>query len=578
MNSPMRALLSLTVVVAAAVAPAPAREFDLLIRDALIVDGTGAVAYRGDLGVNGDTIAALGQLDGATAKTTIDARGRVLAPGFIDIHAHLEEKDGLDSADPRRRAAQNYVAQGVTTALINQDGAQPASLAAQRQRYTETGIGVNVALANGHDTLRRHVMGDDLRRPANETERAAMRELLRHSLAHEGSFGLSLGLEYFSALHSDTEEILALARELPAYNGIFIAHLRSQGSAPMWYKPSLHGANPPPNLRDALAEAIQVGEQTGALVVATHIKGWGPGYRGKSTETIATINAARERGVRIFADIYPYDSAGSDGDFVALPPWAIARPEGEPRSNGPRDHRAALQAILAQPAKMNDLRRDVEHQVALKGGAENVYVLDYPDPSYVGRTLAQLMETRGLDLPSLVIAMQLEGDPHKPGGVKLRAISMEQRDVDNFVLQPWCAGSTDGWIVLPEEAVGVRKFINTNRRCFGSYVWRLINYTRDRPLQSLEESIRKCTTLPAELLNLRDRGRLAAGMKADLVLIDVPSLRDNTSILEPNEYPSGIDYVFVNGTAVVQEGQRTLALPGEVLTPVGATVNETQME
>lgn len=566
----MRPPLPFILAAAVVVATAGAREFDLLIRDALIVDGTGAAAYRGDLGVNGDTIAAVGRLPAATAKTVIDARGRVLAPGFIDLHAHLDEKDGLDSADPRRRAAQNYVAQGITTALINQDGSQPASLTEQRRRYTATGIGVNVALANGHDTLRRRVLGEDLRRPANAAERAAMRELLRHSLAHEGSFGLSLGLEYFSALHADTDEILALAHELPAFNGIFIAHLRSQGAAPMWYKPSLHGANPPPNLRDALAEAIQVGEQTGVLVVATHIKGWGPGYRGKSAETIATIDAARARGVRIFADIYPYDSAGSDGDFVALPPWAITPPEGEQRARGPRDHRPALQAILADAAKMENLRRDVEHQVALKGGAENVHVLDYPDRSYVGRTLAQLMATRGLDLPALVIALQLEGDPHKPGGVKLRAISMEQRDVDNFVLQPWCAGSTDGWIVLPEEAVGVRKYLNTNRRCFGSYVWRLINYTRDRPLQSLEESVRKCTTLPAELLNLRDRGRLAAGLKADFVLLDIPALRDNTTITEPNEYPDGVDYVFVNGTAVVSEGQRTLALPGRVLTPAGA--------
>ena len=568
---PLSALLVVASGLISGANPAAAnRTFDVLIRGGTVIDGTGAPGFVADVGLIGDTIAAIGRLDGASAPVVVAAEGRIVTPGFIDLHTHLEQGDGLASSDVRRRAAQNYITQGVTTAFVNQDGRQPASLTDQRKKLERLGIGVNVALANGHDTLRRQVMGKDLQRPATAAELDRMRELLRRSLADEGSFGLSLGLEYFSGRHADTTELIALATELPAYNGVYISHLRSQGSAPMWYKPSVDGAAPPPTLEQALDEIIQVAEGTGCTAVATHIKGWGPGYRGQAARTVATINAARARGLRLYADVYPYDSAGSDGDFVALPPWAIGsgRPEGA--TSGPRDYRPGLRRILAAGDQAEALRRDVEHQVALKGGAENIHVLDYPNPAWVGRTLADLMQTERFGLTDLAVRLQLEGDPAKAGGAKLRAVSMEQRDVDLFVTQPWTAGSTDGWIVLPEEAVGPKKYIGTNRRCFGSFPWRLINYTRDRRLESIEESVRKCTGLPAEILNLRDRGRLAPGCKADIAVIDLARLQDHTTLLEPNEYATGVEHVFVNGVAVIRDAERTLKLPGRVLVPAGA--------
>jgi len=187
-----------------------------------------------------------------------------------------------------------------------------------------------------------------------------------------------------------------------------------------------------------------------------------------------------------------------------------------------------------------------------------------------------LMSERKMGLTELVISLQLEGDSAKPGGAKMRAISMDQRDVDKFVTQPWCVGSTDGWIVLPEEAVGTKKYLDTNRRCFGSFPWRLIHYTRDRPLQTIEESVHKCTGLSAEILNIRDRGRLLPGLKADINVINLGGLKDHTSHLEPNEYATGMEYVFVNGIAVVSEGRATLALPGRVLVPAGATLADTE--
>ncbi len=553
-------------------------EYDLLIRNATVVDGTGAIPFRGDVAVIGDRIAAIGFLDAAHARQVIDAKGRYLTPGFIDVHAHLDDagnkKKTLRSPDARYRAAQNYVMQGVTTAFVNPDGGQPASLVDQRRELQQLGIGVNVALANGHATLRRQVMGKDTARPANAEEIARMQAILVRGLTEEGSFGLSLGLEYNSGLYSDTNELRELARVLPAHNGVFIAHLRSQGSAPMWYKPSVHGARPPPTLETSLTEIFEVARETGALVVATHLKGWGPGFRGEAARTVARINEARAKGARVFADLYPYDSAGSDGNFVALPPWAMkggnAKTGNEDDEDDPKaaDFQAGLRRTLANAERLPDLRRDVEHQVDLKGGAENIRVLEYPDASYVGKSLGELMRMRKLGLTELVVALQLEGFAHRPGGVKLRAFSMEEKDVEMLLTQPWCMGSTDGWIVLPEEAVGPLKYIGTNRRCFGSYPRRLAHFVRDQKIETIEETVRKCTSLPAHILNLPDRGTLAVGYKADLVLIDLPNVKDNTTFLEPNEYPTGIDAVFVNGVAVVESGRPTLALPGRVLEPV----------
>lgn len=564
----------LLLVLAASALPAQARQFDVLIRGGTVIDGTGTPGVIADVGIIGDTIAAVGRLDGSTAKQVVEARGRLVTPGFIDTHAHLDGEDGLDSEDPRRRAAQNYVTQGITTALINPDGRQPASLPAQRAKYERTGIGLNVALANGHNSLREMTMGKNLARTATAEEIARMREILRRGLAEEGSFGLTLGLEYFSGLHSVTDEVVELARELPAYNGIFIPHMRSQGSSPRWYKPSVHRDIMPPTMDDSLIEVFRVASETGATVVITHLKVRGPGSRGEGVPTVEKIKAIRAQGARVYADVYPYNSTGSDGSFVALPPWAVtAEPGREGDGGGPRDYRPALRRIIADPAKLADLKRDVEHEVALKGGAANIRVLDHPDQKQVGRTLAEMMEEKKMDLTQMAIALQLEGDPTVPGGARLRSFSLAEQDVETFYAQPWVATSTDGQIVLPEEAVGARKYIGTNQRHFGSFPKRLAHYARDRKIESIEETVRKCTSFPAELLSIRDRGRIAPGNKADINVIDLANLRDNTTPEEPSVYATGLDYVFVNGVAVVSNGQRTLALPGRVLKPAWMAQN-----
>jgi N-acyl-D-aspartate/D-glutamate deacylase len=276
-------------------------------------------------------------------------------------------------------------------------------------------------------------------------------------------------------------------------------------------------------------------------------------------------------------DVYPYDSSGSDGSFCALPPWAIG---GIPQEGRPSqvNHGEVLRATLAKSDNLERLRQDVRHQLALKGGPENVRILDFPRQEYVGRTYAELMKERGLDETGLAIALQLEGHPQIPGGAKMRSFSMAEEDIEAFYRLPWCATTTDGWIVLPEEAVGPYKYVGTNRRCFGSYPRRLVHYALERGVDTLEQAVRSCSGLPAEILGLNDRGRIAVGMKADIALINLRELRDNTTFMEPNLYASGVEHVFVNGVAVVSSGKPTLALPGVVLEPPGRPVQQPNRE
>ncbi|WP_438481724.1 N-acyl-D-amino-acid deacylase family protein [Oleiharenicola lentus] len=558
------------------------RNFDLILAGGTVIDGTGAARRIADVGVIGDTIEAIGDLSKSTATRKIDARGRLVTPGFIDAHAHVADNllgsNGLLSPDKRRRAAQNFLLQGITTGMGNPDGSQVEPVITQRRRLEAAGIGINVALFNGHNYLRAQVMGKDTQRPAKPAEIERMQAMLVKSLTEEGSFGMSTGLEYDSMLFSDTHELVALASALVPYGGIYTAHQRSQGIAPMWYKPSVHKAVTPPTFEGSLRESIAVAE-TGVTTVVTHIKAWGPGYRGHADKYIALLQDARDRGARIFCDLYPFVSAGSDGGFVMLPPWLFGV-TGMAQVNTDRaaaaiektDYRAAFEKEIQRGARVDDIARDVQNQVDLKGGAEQVFVLNYPDASYVGKNIATLMHERNLSLVDLAIALQREGDPTLPGGVKLRAVSMELRDVQAFYRQSWTMTGTDGWIVLPEEAVGPAKYLSTNQRCFGTFIRRLTDISIEQKVDSLEEAVRKSSGLTAEVFNIPDRGRIAPGMKADLLIIDLENLRDHTTLAEPSVYPTGVEYVWVNGALVVEKGKCTLALPGRVLDPVRRAV------
>ena len=551
-------VLSLFAPIARLQAQEPA-SFDVLITGAQVLDGTGNPWIYADVGIRDGMIAAVGDLADAPAERIIDARGKVLAPGFIDLHSH--GAGGLAAPDERRRAAANLVTQGVTTVVINQDGRSPVDIGAQRSLLQDLRIGPNAILMVGHNSIRAEAMGNDFQRLATPEEVQRMRELARAGM-EAGAFGMSAGLEYVPGRWSNTDEVVAVVEEIVPYGGVFIEHERSSGTSPMWWRPSQDEPGPPTML-NSIQETIEIGERTGATVVATHIKARGANYWGSSGAIIAAIRRARDRGVAIFADQYPYTTSGSDGNVSLIPEWAVGAGD-EPPGGGPGatpDYAEALRATLADPERARMLRQDIAYETEFRGGAENIVVFDYPDRTLIGKSVAEIADERGISTVEAAIQLQLEGMSDRRGGGRLRSFSFSEEDIENFSAQPWVATASDGGISLPEDGPAI------HARYYGTFPRKIRQYALDRGVLSVENAIRSMTTLPAQILGLRNRGQVREGFVADVVVLDLEQIRDMATFTDPHQYATGIDYVLVNGSFVVDEGAPTGMLPGIVITP-----------
>lgn len=536
------------------------------------MDGTGNPAMPMDVGIRDGRIVALGKLEGARAGRTVDARGRLIVPGFIDLHSHaddsLSKEQGLRSPDPHRRLAPNLVSQGITTVVVNQDGRSPWPIADQRALIEQLGTGPNVILLAGHGTVRRQVMGDDFRRPATDEEIDRMRLLVKQAM-REGAMGLSAGLEYTPGRWSRPRELIELVREIVPYQGVYISHQRSEGADPMWFWPSQDDPSAAVNLLQAVQETIDIGKLTGATVVASHIKAKGARYWGSGLAAIQLIEEARGQGIDIWADQYPYDTTGSDGSTVLIPGWALARGRDDyddpGRDDGPR-HRYTqyLRRVMLSPEAAQKLRGDIEHEIERRGGASKIVVFEYPNANFVGKTLAELASSAGIDPIDMAIRLQLEGDPSRRGGGRLRGFSLSEVDIELYAAQPWTATASDAGIALPEDGP-------VHARFYGTFPRKIREYALDRKVVSLEDAIRSCSSLPAQILRLKDRGLIREGYAADLVVLHLENLRDRATFFKPHQYPSGVDWVLVNGEPVVENGRLTSNLPGRIITRDGSS-------
>lgn len=536
---------------------AHAQPFDVLITGGRVLDGTGNPAFFADVALRDGRIAAIGMLKGSAATRTIDAKGKYICPGFIDMHSHAE--GGLLSVDARRRAAPNLVTQGITTVLVNPDGGSPWPIASQRANYERQGIGPNAALMIGHGTVRRRVMKEDYKRPATAAEIAAMRALVKQGM-DEKAFGMSAGLEYVPGIWSTTEEIIELVRELAPYGGVYSVHQRSESTDPRWFRPSIDKPGQP-SMLDAVEETIRIGQATGATVVWSHAKAMGANYWGSSKAAIRQIDRARSRGIDIWTDQYPYNSTGGDGSTVLVPAWAI----GDDAFSGSRgkarqgDYASALRRTMEDPAKADKVRTDITHEIARRGGPENIMVFEHPDKTFIGKTLDALATARGVSPIQMALELQYEGFRDRPGGARLRGFSVWEEDAEAIMAQRWTATSTDAGIALPEDGP------DTHVRYYGSYPRKLQRYAIEKNVIRIEDAVRSSTSLPAQILRIRDRGLLREGLAADVVVFDPARVRDRSTFAEPHHYADGIDFVWVNGKAVVDAGKLTGALPGKVL-------------
>jgi N-acyl-D-amino-acid deacylase len=551
---------SLVALCLALVAAQPAQRFDLLIRNGRVMDGTGNPWFPADIGIQNGRIAAIGKLEGAQAARVIDAAGKYVVPGFVDIHSHADDgsgpRGGFRDPDAIRRSAPNLVSQGITTVVVNQDGRSPWPVSEQRAQLEKNGIGPNAMLLVGHGTVRRRVMGDDVQRPARPDEIAKMRALVREQL-QQGAVGLSAGLEYEPGRWSTTDELVELARELPAFNGIYISHERSEGSDPLWYVPSQDGPNAV-TLLDAVGETIEIGEKTGARVVASHLKAKGEHYWGSSAAAVTLIQRARDRGVDVWADQYPYPTSGTDGSTVLIPAWAT-RPPGA-NANQPRTNRAdILKRVLGDPPSAKLVRSDIAHEIRRRGGAENITVYEFTDKSLYGKSLAEIARLWKLDPVETAIKIQIEGLQDRNGGARMRGFSMAEFDMEHIAKQQWVATSTDAGIAMPADGP------STHARFYGSFTRKIRHYAIERGAITLEHAIRSSTSLPAQIMRLKDRGQIREGFAADIVIFDLATIRDQATFFEPHQHSDGIDDVLINGIPVVDGGKLTHATPGKIL-------------
>jgi N-acyl-D-amino-acid deacylase len=496
--------LLLATVAAAMAEPAQPGRFDVLIRNARVMDGTGNPWLRADIGITGDRLTAVGRLSGATAARVIDARDRIVAPGFIDVHSHAGE--GLRTAALHQ--GQPLIAQGITTVIANPDGGGPVDLAAQRAALEAARTGPNVGLMIGHGSVRSAAMGSANRAPT-AVELQKMKDLVRRGMA-DGAFGLSSGLFYVPGSFARTEEVIELTKVAAESGGLYTSHVRDEG-------------NYDAGVRASVREVIRIAEEANTIGIVTHMKALGRDSWGLAPALIKDMEEARARGVQVFADQYPYE-ASSTSLRAALVPGGV-----EPTP-----------AIVTE-----NLRR--------RNGPDAIQIASYrADPSLAGKTLTEIATARGVDPVTAALAL-MDG-----GNASIVSFNMSETDIETIMKAPFTMASSDGGLSAP--GVGF-----PHPRDYGAFARRLAVYVRDRHVVPLEFAIRSMTSLPASVFGLTDRGVIRPGAFADLVIFDPATIRDAATYKEPQKLAEGVSDVLVNGVPVRLDGRFTEALPGRVL-------------
>ncbi len=498
-------MITLVILSVLAVAAAPAET--TLVVNAVVIDGTGAPARRASVRIADGRILAVGGLHRARGERVVDARGLVLAPGFIDTHAHYD--DSLFA----RPDALPAVSQGITTVVVGQDGMHPYPLADFLGRLDHAPAAVNVAAYAGHGTIRRLVLGDDFRRAASAAEMDSMRALLARELA-VGALGLSTGLEYDPGIYSAPEEVLTLARATAAARGRYISHLRSEDR----------------RFYSAVSELLAIGREARLPVQLSHAKLAMRSLWGGASKLLARLDSARQSGVDVTLDVYPY------------PYWQSTITVLFPERNFGDSAEAAL--VLAEVA-----------------AADAIRITDAPDRSIVGRTVAEIARERG-EAPALtLLRLAQRGDSIERAGsdyIGIIGTSMAEDDVAALLAWPHANVCSDG-------ASG-----GGHPRGWGAFPRVLGRYVRERNLLSLVEAVRKMTALSAAHMGIADRGTIAPGARADLVLFDPKTVADRATPERPTAPAVGIVRVWTNGVEVYRDGRATGARPGQVLRPAGA--------
>ncbi len=576
---PLIVTAALAIATAAGAVPLAGQDYDVIIRGGRVIDGTGNDWFRADIAIDGDRIVRIGRLPNATAAREIDATGLYVSPGFIDLHSHSD--GAMTSGHVEARRAKSLNSQGLTTVIGGPDGRNTAwPLSAEIAALKEQGHAMNFVPMVGHSTVRLQVMGNDYERPATAREVVRMQELVRQGM-EAGAWGLGAGIEYRPARFSDPEEVVALAAAVAPYDGFYIAHQRSEATMPLWQLPSNVDDWPVDGLQ-GLQETINIARETGIRVVASHHKARGRSSFGRSGHDTLVVNAARAEGLEVYLDVYPYETFGG-GARPMIPRWSLVA-DGLDTSGG-RDSpvyqregmfdnaRAHLTRRWNDPGTRARIARDIAWIVDHNGGEDRVVVVDYPDAAFVGKTLTELADEMGVTFQEVVVHMALNGYPDVLGGAWTRGYGIHDVDVVNYYKQEYTATASDAGVSGVEGMPQFASRPGAHPRHFGAFTRKIAHYVKDLKAISLPFAIRSMTGLPARIIGLEDRGLLREGFKADVVIFDYERLRDRATVLEPDLYSEGVDYVMVNGVLTIDNGEFTDALPGEVVLRAGRPVS-----
>ncbi len=548
----MRFLLAILLLAPAA--HAQAVPYDVVIRNGHIIDGTGSPWYSGDIAIRGGRIAALGKLDGASAKRTIDARGMVVAPGFIDMLGQSELTILVDPHLPSKiyqGITTEITGEGSTIAPITDDlvkadrvtyehyGVQPTwrTLREYFARLRKQGMGINLATYVGATQVRRVVIGDD-NRPPTAAELERMKALVRDAM-HDGAVGVSTSLQYAPAMYAKTEELIALAAEAGKLGGIYASHIRDEGD----------GVLP------ALDEAIKIGREGHLPVEIWHLKAAGKANWGRMPEIVARIEQARKSGVDIGADTYAYTASFNTFSAI-IPPWAH---DGGDRSLIERLKDPVARARIRK--EMESTTGDWNNEWQQVTGPGSIIIGAVQNPKLLpiqGKTIAEIAKLWGKDPIDTVFDLLIEDSAF----TSVAMFTMAEPDVALALRQPWVSICNDSQGTGPDGLLGKE---HPHPRAYGTFPHVLRKYVREDKTLTLEDAIRKFSALSAQKMRLADRGVLKQGMWADIVVFDPETIRDAATFDNPNQLSDGMRFVLVNGVPVIEEGKMTNALPGKVV-------------
>ncbi len=539
---------------------ADSRSYDLILRGGTIYDGSGEPGFIGDVAINGDELAAIGDLGEATASREIDVAGLAVAPGFINMLSWATESlihDGRSQSDIRQGVTLEVFGEGFSMGPLNDEmkaglkerqsdiqyDIEWTTLGEYLDYLVNRGVSTNVASFLGAATPRMYVIGYEDRPPTPE-EMDRMRDVVRQAM-EEGAIGVASSLMYPPGLFADTAELIALSEVAAEYDGLYASHMRDEGA----------------HMLEAIDELITISREAGIRAEIYHLKSSGKDNWHLFDDALAMIETARAEGLPVTADVYTYP-AGATGLNVTIPPWVQEGgfEKSIERMSDPETRKRIIE-------EMNTPSDDWENMFLIAGSPENILLVNFKNEelkSLTGKTLAEVAEMRGTPVEETIMDLIIED------GSRIGTVYFTQSDdvVRKAVSMPWVSFNSDAGSLAPEGA-----FLKSNPhpRAYGSFARVLGKYVREEQVITLEDAVRKLAALPADVLNIKRRGRLEPGHYADVVVFDPDTVTDHATFVEPHQYATGMVHVFVNGEQVLEDSEHTGATPGRVVRGPGWT-------